>query len=149
MLDDVGGHLPAIYMHCSRSRKKTDLVCSSYQGGGPSASYPYMHCIRSRKKSDLIYQYARHLCWIDWGVHQPAIYMHCSRSRKKTDLVCSIYGGSICLWYLYVFSMHWYFLIFSYYLTISNGLSLATLNSIEFTQSSGSFKWGVPSAFDI
>ena len=26
-----------------------------------------------------------------------------------------------CLWYLHVFSMHWYFLISSYYLTVSNG----------------------------
>ena len=39
--------------------------------------------------------------------------------------------------------MHWYFLIFSYKLTISNGLSLMTLNSEEFTLCSGSFKWGV------
>ena len=28
-------------------------------------------------------------------------------------------GGSICLRYLHVFSMHWYFLISSYYLTVS------------------------------
>ena len=39
--------------------------------------------------------------------------------------------------------LHWYFLIFSYYLTISNGLSLTTLNSAEYTLCSGSFKWGV------
>ena len=73
-----------------------------------------MHCTRSRKKSHLIYWYARHLCWIDGGVHLPARYLHCSRSRKKTNLVCSISGGSICLWYIHVFSMHWYFLIYSY-----------------------------------
>ena len=50
---------------------------------------------------------------------------------------------SICLWYLHVFSMHWYFLIFSYYLTVWNWLSLVTLKSIEFTQHAGSFEWGV------
>ena len=44
-----------------------------------------------------------------------------------------LWGGFICLWFLYVFSMHWYFLIFSYKLTVSNGLSLATLKSVEFT----------------
>ena len=51
-------------------------------------------------------------------------------------------GGSICLWYLHVFSMHWYFLISSYYLTVSNGCSLTILKSIEVTQHSGSFEWG-------
>ena len=51
-------------------------------------------------------------------------------------------GGSICLWYLHLFSMHWYLLISSYYLTVSNGCSLTTLKSIEVTQHSGSFKWG-------
>ena len=50
---------------------------------------------------------------------------------------------SICLY------MHWYFLIFSYKLTVSNGLSLMTLNSKEFTLCSGSFQWGGPSAFGI
>ena len=51
-------------------------------------------------------------------------------------------GGSICLWHLQVFSMHWYFLISSYYLTVLNGHSLTILKSIEVTQCSGSFKWG-------
>ena len=51
-------------------------------------------------------------------------------------------GGSICLWYLQVFSMHWYFLISSYCLTVSNGCSLTVLKSVEVTQHSGSFKWG-------
>ena len=51
--------------------------------------------------------------------------------------------GSICLWYLHVFSMHWYFLISSYYLTVSNGHSLTALKSVEVTQCSGSFKWEV------
>ena len=52
-------------------------------------------------------------------------------------------GGSICLCYLHVFSMHWYFLISSYYLTVSNGHSLTSLKSIEVTRCSGSFEWGV------
>ena len=51
-------------------------------------------------------------------------------------------GGSICLRYLHVFSMHWYFLTSSYYLTVSNGCSLTALKSKEFTLRSGSFKWG-------
>ena len=51
-------------------------------------------------------------------------------------------GGSICLWYLHLFSMSWYFLISSYYLTVSNGLSLTALKSVEVTQCSGSFEWG-------
>ena len=55
---------------------------------------------------------------------------------------------SICLWYLHVFSMHWYFLIFTYYLTVLNWLSLATWKRVEFTQHAGSFDWGGPSAFE-
>ena len=58
-------------------------------------------------------------------------------------------GGSICLWCLHVFSMCWYFLISSYYLTVSNGHSLTALKSIEVTQSSDSFIWGGPSVFGI
>ena len=43
--------------------------------------------------------------------------------------------------------LHWYFLIYSYLLTILNGLSLATLHSEEFTQCSDSFKWGIHHQF--
>ena len=79
----------------------------------------------------------RNLIWfaqLTGGVHLPAIYMHCSRSWKKSDLVCSVdWGGGSSAFGIYVFSMHWYFLKFSYKLTVSNGLSLATLKSIEFT----------------
>ena len=39
--------------------------------------------------------------------------------------------------------LHWYFLIYSYKCTVSNGLSLMTLNSKEFTLQSGSFNRGV------
>ena len=42
-----------------------------------------------------------------------------------------------------------YALLFSYKLTVSNGLSLTTFNSAEITLCSGSFKWGGPSAFGI
>ena len=59
---------------------------------------------------------------------------------SKTDFSSYL---SICLWYLHVFSMQWYFLIFSYYLTVSNGCSLTALKSVEFIQCSGSFTWGV------
>ena len=41
--------------------------------------------------------------------------------------------------------MRCYFLISSYYLTVSNGCSLTALKSVEVTQHSGSFKWGGPS----
>ena len=44
MLGRGGVHLPAIYMHCSRSRKKTDLVCSISRGG-PSAFGIYMYSL--------------------------------------------------------------------------------------------------------
>ena len=61
-------------------------------------------------------------------------------------LISSYYltvSNGICLWYLHVCSIHWYFLISSYYLTVSHGHSLTVLKSIEFTQCSGSFEWGV------
>ena len=64
-------------------------------------------------------------------------------SEEITLCSGSVDGGSICLWYLHVFSMHWYFLISSYYLTVSNGHSLTALESVEFTQHSSSFQWGV------
>ena len=38
--------------------------------------------------------------------------------------------------------MHWYFLIYSYYLTVSNGCSLTTLQNEESTLSLGSLKPG-------
>ena len=42
----------------------------------------------------------------------------------------------------YYFYMHWYFLIYSYYLTVSNGHSLTALQNKEFTLSLGSLKPG-------
>ena len=50
--------------------------------------------------------------------------------------------GHISAFGIYMFSLHWYFLISSYYLTVSNGHSLTALKSVEVTQSSGSFKGG-------
>ena len=47
-----------------------------------------------------------------------------------------------CLWYLHVSSMHWYLLIYSYYLTVSNWHSLTALSSVKFSQCSGSCQWG-------
>ena len=38
--------------------------------------------------------------------------------------------------------MYWYFLIYSYYLTVSNWRSLTALSSVKFTQCSGSYQWG-------
>ena len=71
-----------------------------------------------------------------------ALIGHIEKWRVHSVLWQFRMGGFICLWYLYVFSMHWYFLIFSYKLTVSNWLSLVTLNSKEFTQWTGSFEWG-------
>ena len=42
----------------------------------------------------------------------------------------------------YYFYMHWYFLIYSYYLTVSNELSLTALQYEEFALSFGSLKPG-------
>ena len=69
------------------------------------------------------------------------------KSIEVTQSSGSFKGGTICLWYLhafgiYMFSLHWYFLISSYYLTVSNGCSLTALKSVEVTQSSGSFNGG-------
>ena len=44
---------------------------------------------------------------------------------------------------LWQFQMGGPSLISSYYLTVSNGCSLTVLKSIEVTQHSGSFEWGV------
>ena len=57
----------------------------------------------------------------------------------------SAYGMYTCI-SLYIsidVPLHWYFLIYSYKFTVSNGLSLMTLNSEEFTLQSGSFDGGV------
>ena len=70
---------------------------------------------------------------------------HIEKQRVHSELWQFRMGGSIGsvnLWYLHVFSMHWYFLISSYYLTVSNGCSVTALKSKEFTLSSGIFKWG-------
>ena len=45
--------------------------------------------------------------------------------------------------------LHWYFVIFSYKLTVLNGLSLMTLKSKEFTLCSGSFEWGYIISFTL
>ena len=79
---------------------------------------------------------------ISWPFWMGSHWWHWKAKSSLCGLAVSN-GGSIWLWYLYVFYMHWYFLIFSYKLTISNGLSLMTLNSEEFTLCSGSFKLGV------
>ena len=51
------------------------------------------------------------------------------KCRGHSELWQFQMGGSICLWCLHVFSMHWYFLISSYYLTVLNGCSLTALKS--------------------
>ena len=80
-----------------------------------------------------------------WGVHLTLTCMHGSRCISMCNAHCrwQYQGGSICLWYLYVFYMHWYFLIYSYKLTVSNGFSLTVWKRIAVTFSSSSFEWGV------
>ena len=73
-----------------------------------------------------------------WGVHLPLV-----STCFLYALVFPYIFLLFCLWYLHVCSMHCYFLISSYYLTVSNGHSLTTLKSVEVTQCCGSFKWGV------
>ena len=51
-------------------------------------------------------------------------------------------GGGLSAFGIYMFSLQWYFLISSYYLTVSNGHSLTALKSVEVTQSSDSFTQG-------
>ena len=51
-----------------------------------------------------------------------------------------VMGGFICLWYLHVFSMHWYFLISSYYLTVSNGVCFWYLHVCSIH----CFEWCLP-----
>ena len=51
-------------------------------------------------------------------------------------------GVGLSAFGIYMFSLHWYCLISSYYLTVSNWHSLTALKSVEVTQSSDSFKWG-------
>ena len=60
------------------------------------------------------------------------IYALFKISKENWIGVINWKGGVICLWYLYPY-IYWYFLIFSYKLTVSNVFSLATLKSIEFT----------------
>ena len=74
-----------------------------------------------------MYWYASDLYLKDWGgLSDSYPYMHCTRSTKKSDLM-SWYARHLC----------W----------IDGGVSLVTLNSKEFTQCSGSFKWGVHHQF--
>ena len=102
-----------------------------------------------------------------WGVHLPVVstcflyalvfpyifllfdcfkwaLIDCTEKRRGHSELWQfqMVGGSICLWCLHVFSMHWYFLIFSYYLTVSNGFSLTVWKHIAVTFSSSSLKLG-------
>ena len=75
------------------------------------------------------------ISWLFWmGSHWP----HWKVKSSLWALAVSN-GGVYCKMYLV---SHWHFLISSYYLTVSNGLSLTTLKSKEFTLSSGSLEWG-------
>ena len=57
-------------------------------------------------------------------------------------------GGTISLWYLYPY-IYWYFLISSYYLTVSNWHSLTTMKMRRCHFLVKQFQMGGPSAFGI
>ena len=81
------------------------------------------------------------IIWLFWmGSH----WLHW-KAKSSLWALAVLNGGVNCQIYpksenLSLFQV---FLISSYYLTVSNGLSLTALKSIELTQRSGSFKWGV------
>ena len=98
-----------------------------------------------------IYMFSLHWYFLISSYYLTVSNGHSLTALKSIEVTQSSYsfivGGTICLWYLYafgiyMFSLHWYFLISSYYLTVSNGHSLTALKSIEVTQSSDSFIWG-------
>ena len=83
-----------------------------------------MYCTRSRKKSDLMYQYARHLCWIEGGgpsafgvcIFIYALvfpYIFLLNSEEITLCSDNVMGVHLPLVSVSLY-MHWYFLIFSY-----------------------------------
>ena len=77
------------------------------------------------------------------GVHLPLAIMNNIEWRRGHSVVWQIYGGGVHLPLVSIcFYMHWYFLIFSYKLTVSNGLLLMALKSKVFTLCSGSLEWG-------
>ena len=90
-------------------------------------------------------------CHTDMSLYLPIIWLfqmgsHWPHWKVKSSLwaLAVLNGGVNCQIYpksenLSLFQL---FLISSYYLTVSNGLSLMAWKSEEFTLSSGSFEWG-------
>ena len=77
-----------------------------------------------------------------WGkLHDPS-RQWCAGEYYHPEVRKGILQFTLKLHMSYVFYVLWYFLIYSYYLTVSNGHSLTALKSVKFTQCSGSFKWG-------
>ena len=107
------------------------FLVKQFQMGGPSA---FGICI-------LIYTAISWYLPIIWlfrmGAHWPLW-----KCIAVTFLSSSFKWGGPSAFGIYMFSLQWYFLISSYYLTVSNGGSLTALKSIEVTQSSGSFSQG-------
>ena len=75
------------------------------------------------------------IIWLFW------ICSHWPHWKVKSSLWALAVSNGGVYGKMYLVS-HWHVLISSYYLTVSNGLSLTTLKSEEFTLSSGSFEWG-------
>ena len=142
--------ISAYYLTVSNGRSLTALKSievtqssGSFNWGGPSAFGICMPLVST--------------CFLCTGISLSSYYLtvsngHSLTALKSVEVTQSSdsfirWGGTICLWYLYafgiyMFSLHWYFLISSYYLTVSNGCSLTALKSVEVTQSSDSFIWG-------
>ena len=100
-------------------------ISPAFTGGSPSAFGIYK-CNGSSNKnwSGVVLLQTSLLHWLGGGPSAYGMYM-CMSLYISIDV-----------------PLHWYFLIYAYKFTVSNGLSLMTLNSKEFTLQSGSFDGG-------
>ena len=85
-------------------------------------------------------------CHTDISLYLPITWLlricfHWLHWKEKSSLWALAVSNGGVYGKMYLVS-HWHVLISSYYLTVSNGLSLTALKSEEFTLSSGSFEWG-------
>ena len=118
-------------LRCSHCIVKQSL-CAVTVLEGPSAFGLSMTPLNSEADHSVLWQ-----CWCR-GVHLPLVSIcflyalvfpdifSLSSEADHSVLWQCWWGGSICLWYLYVFSMHWYFLIFSHW-TVKRSLCALTV----------------------
>ena len=117
---------------------KVHLVLWQFQGGGVN-----LQIYLGKSEHELLFLYALVFPYI-------FLLFDCFKWALIDDMVkCKVHSvlwqfqlGGVNLKMISYFSLHWYFLIYSYYLTVSNGLSLTVLKGVEVSQCSGSFKWG-------